>query len=347
MEPTRRQACRLAQPASRDTRPLSLVDQPLLFPGTVPASPDVLLRILACGVCRTDLHIIEGELPPHKLPLTPGHQVVGVVEEVASGVTRPQPGDRVGVPWLFSTCGQCVFCRSGQENLCDQAQFTGWDVDGGYASYMLARSDFLVPLPDAFTAQAAAPLLCAGVIGYRAPRLAEVQPGERVGLFGFGASAHLALQVARHWDCRVAVFTRGDRHRRLAEELGADWVGGADDRPAWPLDRAVMFAPAGELVPIALARLRKGGSLAINAIHMSPLPKMDYNLLYGERTLRSVTHATRQDAAEFMTLAGAINIQIEVEPFALTEANQALIRLKRSELNAAAVLVVGDNMGDR
>jgi len=273
--------------------------------------------------------------------------VVGAVVSVAPGVAWPRPGDRVGVAWLYSACGQCVFCRAGQENLCNRAQFTGWDVDGGYASYMLARSEFLVPLPGAFTAQAAAPLLCAGVIGYRALRLAEVHPGERVGLFGFGASAHLALQVARHWDCPVAVFTRGNRHRRLAEALDAEWVGGAEDRPAWPLDRAVIFAPSGELVPLALARLRQGGTLAINAIHMSPLPKMDYNLLYGERTLRSVTNATRQDAAEFMALAGAINIRIEVEPFALTEANQALIRLKRSELNAAAVLVVGDITGDR
>ncbi len=346
-EPTPGLACQLVQPAPVDTRPLSLVEQPLLVPQVGPAVPDVLLRVLVCGVCRTDLHIIEGELPPHKLPLTPGHQVVGVVEAVAPGIAWPRPGDRVGVAWLHSACGQCAFCRAGQENLCDRAQFTGWDVDGGYASYMLARSEFLVPLPEAFAAQAAAPLLCAGVIGYRSLRLAEVQPGERVGLFGFGASAHLALQVARHWGCLVAVFTRGSRHRRLAEALGAAWVGGADDRPAWPLDRAVIFAPAGELVPVALAHLRQGGTLAINAIHMSPLPKMDYNLLYGERTVRSVTNATRRDAAEFMALAGEIGIRIEVEAFALTEANQALIRLKRSELNAAAVLVVGDYTGDR
>jgi propanol-preferring alcohol dehydrogenase len=317
---------------------LTPVHLPALIPQVGPAAPNLRLRILACGVCRTDLHLVEGDLPPHHLPLTPGHQVIGVVDAVAPGVSWPRLGDRVGVPWLFSACGACAYCRAGQENLCDAALFTGWDVDGGYASHMLARSDFVVPVPEALSTQTAAPLLCAGVIGYRALRLAEVQPGERVGLFGFGASAHMALQVARHWNCQVAVFTRGTRHRQLAELLGADWTGPSDNNPGWLLDRAVIFAPVGEVVPLALARLRKGGTLAINAIHMSRLPEMDYNLLYGERTMRSVANATRQDAAEFMALAAAIDVRVEVEQFPLADANRALIRLKRGELTAAAVL---------
>jgi len=245
----------------------------------------------------------------------------------------------VGVPWLFSACGVCEYCRRGAENLCDRAQFTGWDVDGGYAGYMLARADFVVPIPADYDDVAAAPLLCAGIIGYRSLRLADVQPGERVGLVGFGASAHLAIQLARYWNCQVAVMTRSRAHQQLAESLGATWTGTTDQSPPWPLDRAVIFAPVGALVPMVLSKLRKGGTLAINAIHMSPMPEMDYNLLYGERTLRSVTNATRADAAEFMRLASAARIAVETEVLPLEQGNQALLKLKHSEIRGAAVLV--------
>jgi propanol-preferring alcohol dehydrogenase len=332
-------AWQLPAPASVESAPLRLIHRRLPEPAAS-GQPNVRLRVLACGVCRTDLHVVEGDLPPRRLPIIPGHQVVGVVEAAGPGLGWPRLGERVGLPWLFSACGHCADCRAGRENLCAQAQFTGWDADGGYASHVLAHAEFLVPLPPAFEALQAAPLLCAGVIGYRALRVAEVQPGERVGLFGFGASAHLALQVLRHWGCDTAVFTRGAGHRQLAESLGAAWTGGADNEPDWPLDRAVIFAPAGTLVPHALARLRPGGILAINAIHMSPIPEMDYNLLYGERQVRSVANATRQDAAEFMALAASIPVQVDSEPFALDEANTALLRLKRGEVRGAAVLVL-------
>jgi propanol-preferring alcohol dehydrogenase len=299
----------------------------------------VLLQVRACGVCHTDLHIVEGDLPWHKRPVILGHQVVATVAAISGSGAGLTVGDRVGVPWLHSACGVCEFCRRGQENLCALAQFTGWDVDGGYAGYLVARSEFVVPIPREYDDLDAAPLLCAGVIGYRSLRLADVQPGERVGLVGFGASAHLAIQLARHWNCQVAVMTRGAAHRRLAEELGATWTGTADETPPWPLDRAVIFAPVGALVPAVLAKLRPGGTLAINAIHMSPWPEMDYNLLYGERTVRSVTNATRQDAAEFMQLAAEARIAVETEVFPLAEANQALLKLKQSEIRGAAVLV--------
>jgi propanol-preferring alcohol dehydrogenase len=298
----------------------------------------LLVSVKACGVCHTDLHVVEGELPAHQLPITPGHQVVGIVEEIGPEVTRFQPGDRVGVPWLHRACGACEFCRRGEENLCDRAQFTGWDVDGGYAEFMLADERFAVPIPAGFADVQAAPLLCAGIIGYRSLRLADLQPGEHLGLFGFGASAHLALQVARGWGCTVSVFTRRPEHRALAEALGAAWTGAADQKPPRLLDRAVTFAPAGELVPLALGHLRKGGTLAINAIHMSPIPALDYGLLYGERTVRSVTNATRRDAEEFMALAARLGIKTEAQTFPLAEANRALLMLKRSEIRGAAVL---------
>ena len=331
-------ALELTDSGSVETPRLQWVTRPQ--PGALPTpAPMALLKVRACGVCHTDLHIAEGDLPLHKRPIIPGHQVVATVVSVPAGEARLKPGDRVGVPWLFSACGACEFCRRGQENLCDWAQFTGWDVDGGYAEYLAARPDFVVPIPDSFDDVAAAPLLCAGVIGYRSLRLAGVQPGERVGLVGFGASAHLALQVARHWQCEVAVMTRGAGHRRLAEQLGAAWTGGVEQAPPWPLDRAVIFAPVGGLVPAVLSRLRKAGTLAINAIHMSPLPEMNYNLLYGERTIRSVTNATRRDAAEFMALAAEAQIAVETEVLPLDRGNEALLKLKRSDIRGAAVLV--------
>jgi len=296
--------------------------------------------VRACGVCHTDLHIVEGDLPLRKSPITPGHQVVGIIEKIGSDVTMCKVGDRLGVPWLHTTCGVCEFCKRGEENLCANAQFTGWDVDGGYAEYMVAHELSVVRIPEAFTDEAAPPLLCAGIIGYRSLIKADVKEGERVGLFGFGASAHIAIQIARYWSCEVYVFTRSEHHRAHARSLGAAWAGGAEES-APLLDRAIIFAPSGSLVPIALNHLRKGGTLAINAIHMTPLPEMNYGLLYGERTVRSVANATRDDAVKFMSLAAPANIQTEVTTFKLEEANEALMKLKRGEINGAAVLRMG------
>ena len=313
--------------------------QPVDLPIPQPAAHELRLRIRACGVCHTDLHIVEGELPPRKLPVTPGHQVVGEVEAVGEAVRRFVIGNRAGVPWLYATCGECAFCRRGEENLCDRARFTGWDEDGGYAEAMIVHEDFAVPLPVALGDVEVAPLLCAGIIGYRSLRRAEVQPGEHVGLFGFGASAHIAIQIARHWGCTVSAFSRRAEHRALAESLGAAWTGTLDQSPPWPLDRAVIFAPAGEIVPPALGQLRKGGTLAINAIHMSAIPAFDYALLYGERTVRSVANATRRDAEEFLALAAAIPVRTEVARYPLAEANAALQALKRGAVRGAAVLI--------
>jgi propanol-preferring alcohol dehydrogenase len=301
------------------------------------------LRVLACGVCHTDLHTVEGDIHPPRLPLTPGHQVVGVVEAIhaESGETSMQRvavGDRVGVPWLHSACGKCEFCLRGEENLCPQAQFTGFHVDGGYAGYMLADARYLLPIPPGIRDEQAAPLLCAGIIGYRSLRLADVRPGERVGFVGFGASAHLAIQIGRGWGCEVYVFTRAEEHRRHAEELGAAWTGGIEEIAPKPLDRAVIFAPSGNLVPLALEKLRPGGTLAINAIHMSDIPGMPYRLIYGERTLRSVANATYQDGVDFLRIASEMGIKSTVTVYPLQAANQALLDLKQSRINGEAVL---------
>ena len=329
-------AAQLDQPARIDRRPLVLrtVARP------EPNASEIRLRVLVCGVCHTDLHTVEGELALPRLPLIPGHQVVGEVESLGAAVAGGTVGERAGVAWLNSACGGCAFCARGEENLCDSARFTGLSTDGGYAEYLTINSDFAVRLPREIEPPQAAPLLCAGIIGYRALRLAQTQSGERVGLFGFGASAHLAIQVARFWQCEVYVFTRGAAHRQQAEALGAAWVGSADEKPPADLDRAIIFAPAGGLVPLALERLRKGGTLAINAIHMSPLPSMPYALVYGERMLRSVANATRRDAQEFIRLAEAIPIHAEVTEFPLAEANTALAQLKDGRLTGAAVLRV-------
>jgi propanol-preferring alcohol dehydrogenase len=291
-------------------------------------------------VCHTDLHTVEGEIQPPRLPVTPGHQVVGIVDALGAGVEgQVKPGDRLGVPWLYDTCGSCEFCRRGQENLCAQARFTGFHVDGGYAEYMLVGVRNALPLPENLSPEQAAPLLCAGIIGYRSLRLADLQPGERLGLVGFGASAHLALQVARYWGCEVYVFTRSEQHRRHAASLGAAWTGTADDQPPVPLDRAIIFAPAGGLVPLALETLRPGGTLAINAIHLSPSPEMPYALLYGERTLRSVANLTRQDGVEFLRIAQEIPIQSTVRVYELADANRALLDMKYSRIDGEAVLL--------
>jgi propanol-preferring alcohol dehydrogenase len=305
-----------------------------------PAPGQVRLRVRACGVCHTDLHLVEGEIATPKLPVIPGHQIVAQVEAVGKGVSRFSIGDRVGVPWLYSTCGRCDYCQRGQENLCDHARFTGQHADGGFAEFMIVPAAFAYALPHGFPDDQAAPLLCAGIIGYRSLRLSEIEPGGRLGLYGFGASAHVTIQVARHWGCEVFVFTRSEEHRRHAVELGATWVGQAQDTPPAELDSAITFAPAGWLVPEALRVLRKGGTLAINAIHMSPIPELPYPLIYGERTVRSVANSTRQDAEELLRLAAEIPIQTEVELYPLAEANGVLQRLKRAEIRGAAVLQV-------
>jgi alcohol dehydrogenase, propanol-preferring len=303
-----------------------------------PAPGQVLLRVLACGVCRTDLHIVEGELSPLRERLIPGHQIVGeIVEGATSGLAL---GTRVGVSWIGGTDGTCWYCRNNLENLCDSPTFTGYSVNGGYAEFAAARSDFVFPLPAALDQVHAAPLLCAGIIGFRSLRVAGVQPGERVGLFGFGASAHLVIAVLRAWQCDVYVSTRGASHRGLAESLGAKWVGSEADKPPVELDRAITFAPSGDVVVLALSSLRKGGVVAINAIHLDRIPEFDYDrLLWGERQIRSVANMTRSDARDFLQLAAEIHLQPKVTAFALDHANEALAAIKSDSIDGAAVIV--------
>ncbi|MFQ5400422.1 MAG: zinc-dependent alcohol dehydrogenase family protein [Anaerolineae bacterium] len=327
----------LRAPAEVGTSPLALVEAPIPEPGP----GKIRLRVRACGVCHTDLHTVEGELKLPRLPLIPGHQIVGVVEKTGPGSGRYRVGDRVGVAWLGQTCGGCEYCLAGQENLCPEARFTGLDVDGGYAEFTVVDERFAYPLPENFSDEAAAPLLCAGIIGYRSLRLSGIRPGGRLGLYGFGASAHLAIQVARHWKCQVYVFTRSEAHRRHALALGAAWAGGAEEQPPVKLDGSVTFAPAGWIIPLALDHLRPGGTLAINAIHLSPIPELPYSLIYGERVLRSVANFTRQDAEAFLKLAAEIPVKTTTETVPLEKANQALARLKASEIQGAAVLAPG------
>lgn len=330
-------AMRLFDQRPAEQNPLALVDLPV----PEPAAGQLLLQVSACGVCHTDLHIAEGDLHPPRLPLTPGHQVVGRVVgigETAFEQTKFQLGQRVGVPWLAWACGACEFCRRGEENLCPQARFTGFHADGGFADFMLVEERYALPLVDEISDLQAAPLLCAGIIGYRSLRLADLQPGERLGLVGFGASAHLAIQLARHWGCTVDVFTRSAEHRRHALSLGAAWAGGIQDEPPAALDRAVLFAPSGALVPLALEKLRPGGTLAINAVHLSPIPELPYHLIYGERTLRSVANATYRDGLELLELARQANLHADVVSYELRQANQALQDLKHSRFNGEAVL---------
>jgi len=302
------------------------------------AAGQLLLRVRACGVCRTDLHIVEGELPQRKDALIPGHQIVG---DVVGGATAELPlGTRVGVSWMGGVDGDCPFCRRGLENLCDSPVFTGYTVNGGYAEYAAARSDFAYELPSELDDLHAAPLLCAGIIGFRSLRVASVESGDRVGLFGFGASAHLAIAVLRSWDCKVYVSTRGDSHRKLAAALGAEWVGGETDKPPVELDRAVTFAPSGDVVIAALASLRKGGIVAINAIHLDRVPEFDYDrLLWGERQIRSVANMKRSDARDFLRIAADIRLQPKVTVFSLDQANQALAAVKHDAIDGAAVII--------
>lgn len=324
----------LSSTADIAKRPLQITEapKPELAPG------HVLLRVRACGVCRTDLHIVEGELPVRHQRLIPGHQIVG---DVIDGATAELPvGTRVGVSWIGGTDGSCWYCQRGMENLCDSPTFTGYSVNGGYAEFALARADFVFPLPEVLDDLHAAPLLCAGIIGFRSLRVAGVEQGERVGLFGFGASAHLAIEVLRAWKCKVYVSTRGASHRRLAESLGADWVGSETEKPPLELDRAITFAPSGDVVVAALSSLRKGGVVAINAIHLDRIPQFDYDrLLWGERQIRSVANMTRNDARDFLRIASEIGLQPKVTKFTLDQANEALLAVKNDSIDGAAVIL--------
>lgn len=326
----------LHRPVPIDEVPLSLEDVPR------PAAPEngLLVTVHVCGVCHTDLHVVEGDLPGPKLPLIPGHEIVGTVAAAGSRVTRFKTGDRVGIPWLHETDQTCSFCQRGQENLCPNARFTGYTADGGYAEYVTVPADYAVPVPDVFSDEKAAPLLCAGVVGYRSIRLSDLQPGERLGIYGFGASGHIVIQVARHWGCEVYAFTRSPEHQRHARDLGAVWAGEVQDNPPEKMDRSILFAPAGWIVPLALEHLRKGGTLCINAIHASPIPEMPYSRLWYERTIRTVAHATRHDAQEFMRLAAEIPVHTDTQVFDLDDANQVLRRVKTSAIKGAAVLKV-------
>lgn len=332
-------ACVLHSIASIEQNPLELTEAPQPQPG----AGQVLVKVSVCGVCRTDLHVIEGELPRQVLPIIPGHQIIGRVEQLGAGVTRFKIGDRVGVPWLHQTCGMCEYCREGKENLCENATFTGWLVDGGYAEYAIAAADFVYPIPEAFSDEEAAPLLCAGIIGFRSLRLSGItgpSPGKRLGIYGFGAAAHIAIQVARHWGVDVYAFTRDARHRQLAFDLGAAWAGGSDDEPSVELDSVIIFAPAGELVISALKVLKKGGCIALGGIHMSQIPPIDYQLLYHERVVRSVANNTRQDGLDFLRVAAEIPIKTQTQIFDLVEANAALNALKHDAVRGAAVIKV-------
>lgn len=320
-----------------ETSPLTLKDVPV----PEPAPDEVRVKVTVCGVCRTDLHVVEEDLPPIARPIIPGHETLGVVDRVGRDVRTLQEGDRVGLAWLQRTCGRCVFCRSRRENLCSSPTFTGYHVNGGYAEYTLVPEHFAYPIPALFTDEEAAPLLCAGIIGYRALRLSGVQPGQRLGLYGFGASAHITIQVARHWGCSVFVSSLKEEHQALARELGAVWVGGATDLPPEKLHGAILFAPAGEIVGPALRALDKGGTLACAGIHMSPIPSLDYDRdLFGERILRSVTANTKQDGLDLLREAAAIPIRTHTRRFPLEDANQALQALKSGAIQGAAVLAM-------
>jgi propanol-preferring alcohol dehydrogenase len=332
-------ACVLRKQAPIEENPLDYTDVPTPDPGP----GHVLVKVRVCGICRTDLHVVEGDLPPKRMPVIPGHQIVGVVERLGSAVTGVTAGQRVGVAWLHRTCGLCRFCQSGRENLCEDPEFTGYTQDGGFAEYAVAPADFVYPLPEGFDDLQAAPLLCAGIIGYRALQqtgLADFA-GRRLGIYGFGAAGHVVIQLARARGCKVYVITRDvERHQKLAGELGAFWTGGPADSPPAPLDAAIIFAPAGELIPKALAALDKGGTLSLGGIYMSPTPPIEYDLLYQERRVISVANNTREDGHNFLEEAVKIPVGTHVENFPLKDANRALYALKNKAIAGCGVVVV-------
>ncbi|MCH7587693.1 MAG: zinc-dependent alcohol dehydrogenase family protein [Chloroflexi bacterium] len=329
-------AVRLSKPSPIEHKPLENVEVkvPVAGPG------QLLVKISASAICHTDLHIVEGDIVPPKLPVIPGHQVIGRVISIGPEVSSWAIGDRVGIPWLYRACRTCAYCLRGEENLCPDAEFTGFHRPGGYAETMVAEADYALPIPDFLRDEQAAPLLCGGIIGFRSLHKADLRPGERLGLVGFGSSAHLTIQVALHWGCEVYVFTRSAGHRSLALELGATWAGGVEDDSPALLDRAILFAPSGKLVPIILEKIRPGGTLAINAIHLSPIPEFPYRLIYGERTLRSVANATYQDGIDFLKIAAEIPIRVTTKSYPLASANQALQDLKQSTIDGSGVLQV-------
>ena len=327
----------LSKPAPIDTSPLQFRDVPI----PEPAPNEIRVRVQACGICRTDLHVVEGELAPQVEHIVPGHQVVGVVDRIGSAAARFKEGDRVGIAWLRSTCGSCRYCQAGNENLCPQARFTGYHANGGYAEYAVVREDFAYTLPANLSAAEATPLLCAGIIGYRALRRADMRPGCRLGLYGFGSSAHIAIQVARHLGCIVYVMTRDERHQQLARQLGAAWAGDADAMPPEKLDSAVLFAPVGHLVRPALEALDQGGTLALAGIYLTDIPSLNYERhLFHEKTLRSVTANTRRDGEELLRIAAEIPIRPQTTSFPLEDANGALLQLKRDGIQGSGVLLV-------
>jgi len=303
-----------------------------------PSFGEVRIKVENCGICHTDLHIIEGELKHKRLPIIPGHQIVGKVDKIGEGVSLIQKGVRVGVSWLYSTCGKCEYCLKGKENLCDCATFTGYDVDGGYAEYIISKESFTYPIPENYSNEEAAPLLCAGIIGYRSFKISNIKEGENLGLIGFGASAHIVLQIAKYFHCNVYVFTRSDKHKELAVELGAYWVGSLEEEPQAKLDSIIIFAPVGKFYIRALELLKKGGTVVSAGIHMTPIPQFPYELLYFEKSMRSVANSTREDAKELLSLAPKIPIRIKTEAFLLKEANTALQLLKQGKINGAAVI---------
>lgn len=331
----------LRDPSPVEAKPLALADRPL--PDA--RSGELRVRVEVCAVCRTDLHVVEGDLEPQRAEIIPGHQIVGRVDAVGPGASRFRSGDRVGIAWLRRTCGRCRFCTRAEENLCLEPSFTGWHADGGYAEHAVVPEDFAYALPGGLASQQIAPLLCAGIIGYRAYKRSGIEPGGRLGIWGFGGSAHIAIQVARFHGCEVYVFSRGGEHRELAEELGAAWVGDSFDAPPLPLDAAILFAPAGELVPPALERLDRGGTLAIAGIHLSDIPPLSYALhLFQERTLQSVTANTRADGRELLELAARIPIRTHTTLYPLEAANEALLDLKQDRVRGAAVLGVKESI---
>ena len=325
-------------PGPIDETPLARRDLPV----PVPAAGEIRVKVAVCGVCRTDLHLAEGDLVPHRPETVPGHEIVGVVDAVGAGATRFALGDRVGIAWLRHTCGRCRFCRRGDENLCVEPAFTGWDADGGYAEHAVVGEEYAYRLPDSFDDEHAAPLLCAGIIGYRALRAAALPPGGRLGVYGFGASAHLAAQVALHEGATVHVLTRSVAAQGLALRLGAHSAAGAYDEPPEPLDAAVLFAPVGDLVPVALAALDRGGTLAVAGIHLSDVPPLDYHRhLFQERRLRSVTANTRRDGEELMALADRMRLEVATQPYPFERADEALADLEADRVEGAAVLLLG------